>query len=658
MYIFPQEVIVWAPALLVVGIAYGIVPELERENALHRSLLALAAGLLSLRYLFWRLTDTLAPPGMNWDALASWSFFAFEAVAMVSSLSAFALLSRHRSRSQDADLRHGWWGQTQPRVAILIATYNEEWPVLERTIAGALALRWQNKRIYVLDDGRRSWLADACRRMGVTHLTRPDNAHGKAGNINHALAELRAGAEVPDFVAVLDADFVPHLGFISRSLSLFEDPAIGLVQTPQHFFNPDPIQHNLGISRSYPDEQRFFFDHLQPARDAWGIAVCCGTSSIVRWQALEQLGGFPTDSVTEDYLLSVRLQEKGFATAYLNEALSEGLAPEGLKEYITQRARWGMGLMQIVRSVSGPLRDNSLRLVDRWSLLDSFFYWASIFPFKLACIIYPLLFWYFGVIVVDAQLDEIISHFAPYYLMTMVFMNFVSRGLFVPVVHDVGQLVGSVEITRGVYTGLLRPHGQKFKVTMKGGDRTRVIVQWPILRRFAVLFLLTFGGLLIGLLSDYTFNGQAGDGKVIILFWSIYNLAVLLLVMLVCVEQPRTASVLRRVPERVRLEIGDAMREVWLADINEEAMRLRGIELPAGSIVRAHIDQVGEVEGQVLRSIGGSTEVAITLNETQRQDLLEKIHTREGEPGTGLVATAALLAGIARRVVSGGVRNA
>ncbi|MFN4102511.1 MAG: glycosyltransferase family 2 protein, partial [Pararhodobacter sp.] len=87
------------------------------------------------------------------------------------------------------------------------------------------------------------------------------------------------------------------------------------------------IQHNLNLSRAYPDEQRFFFDTLQPARDAWGIAFCCGTSSVVRWRALMDIGGLPTESVTEDFMVTVVLQDAGWQTAYLNEALTEGLAP-------------------------------------------------------------------------------------------------------------------------------------------------------------------------------------------------------------------------------------------------------------------------------------------------------------------------------------------
>ena len=56
--------------------------------------------------------------------------------------------------------------------------------------------------------------------------------------------------------------------------------------------------------------------------------------------------------MTEDFLVTLRLKQHGLRTVYLNERLSDGLAPEGLKEYVTQRGRWCLGFMQIIR---GPL---------------------------------------------------------------------------------------------------------------------------------------------------------------------------------------------------------------------------------------------------------------------------------------------------------------
>jgi cellulose synthase (UDP-forming) len=125
----------------------------------------------------------------------------------------------------------------------------------------------------------------------------------------------------PEFVSILDADFVPTPQFLKRAMSLFRDSTIGVVQTPQHFVNPDPIQINLGATKFWPDEQRFFFDIVLPAKDAWSAAFCCGTSSIVRMKPLMEIGGFPTDSVTEDYLFKPEAQGDG-----LSHSLSERAA--------------------------------------------------------------------------------------------------------------------------------------------------------------------------------------------------------------------------------------------------------------------------------------------------------------------------------------------
>ena len=114
----------------------------------------------------------------------------------------------------------------------------------------------------------------------------------------------------PEFVAILDADFVPLPQFLSRATALMRDPDVGVVQTPQHFFNDDPVQHNLSIARVWPDEQRFFFDVVMASKDACGAAFCCGTSSVIRFAPLMAIGGFPTDSVTEDYLVRVLTKDR------------------------------------------------------------------------------------------------------------------------------------------------------------------------------------------------------------------------------------------------------------------------------------------------------------------------------------------------------------
>lgn len=629
--------------LLFLGMALVLDEILDRGNVWHRTGLFALAALLTLRYMWWRATETLAPFGLTWDCLFSWSFFVSEAAAGLSSLSAFAILSRTGSRSQEVDRNLAWWDPYPPKVAILVATYNEERDVLERTIVGAKASHHPICEVLVLDDGRRDWLRDFCEGQQVRYLRRPDNKGSKAGNINHALGVLANDPRPPNFVAVLDADFVPHADFIARALALFHEPDVGLVQTPQHFFNPDPIQHNLGLSRSYPDEQRFFFDHLQPSRDAWGIAFCCGTSSIVRWQAIEAVGGFPTESVTEDFMLTLVLQEAGYRTVYLNEALTEGLAPEGLKEYVTQRARWCLGLMQIARSRVGPLARNRLRLRDRWSVVDSVLFWWTSFSFRIASMVFPLLYWFFNVIVVDASVADVILHFAPYYLWVLFALNFVSSGLIVPIVNDVSQLLGAIPITRAAVVGLFRPSGHPFSVTAKGGDRTKVVIQWRMMMPFLILFVLTVLALVIGIVFDsFAFN-DAGDGKYVILSWTLYNLLILGVTLVVCVELPRVEQHLGDHPERCVVFADGRLKRVWLTDLTEGTARIRGVRLTPGEEIEMKLRGLGAMSAFVLQATSDGAILSLKLGSHQYEALLRRLYTQGSVPSVTSTRLSAVL---------------
>lgn len=634
---------------LVFGVGLVLPYLASPQNTLARAILFGMAWVLSIRYAWWRGTETLAPFGMTLDWVASWTFFAIELGAIVSSLSAFLIMSRTKSRSQEADAYAGWWGQAAPRVAVLIATYNEERAVLERTIVGAKALDHPTVDVYVLDDGKRDWLRDFSASHGVRYMTRPDNKGAKAGNLNHTLGVLTDDPAPPEFVVVLDADFVPHRNFLARTLALFHEPDVGLVQTPQHFFNADPIQHNLGLGRSYPDEQRFFFDHLQPARDAWGIAFCCGTSSVARLEALQKVGGFPTESITEDFMLTLTLQDAGYRTVYLNEPVTEGLAPEGLKEYVTQRARWCLGLMQIARSRLGPLGDNRLRLRDRWSVVDSVAYWTMSFSFRLAALTFPLLYWFFNITVIDASVPEVVSYFGAYFVWILMALNFVSRGLVIPIVNDVSQLLGAIPITRAAFTGLLRPKGHPFTVTAKGGDRSRIIIQWRMMAPFGVLFALSFLGVLIGIVSDRFAYSDAGDGKMVILFWTFYNLLVLAVTIIVCFELPRRERHFGDKPERATVTVGGEPHPVWIASLTQDTARVRGTKLDDGLRVILTIDRVGDVPAIVSLPTSDGARLILEANIDQHAALMRRFYSEGTAPGVTETRVRGLVQDLARR---------
>jgi len=327
------------PAAVVAGAGFAALPWLKRDNTIARAVVVALVLALMWRYLLWRWFSTLPPFGFTLDTLVALVFIFVETAALVGGTISFFFLSRVRDRSAEVEANLGWLTSqpTPPLVDVFICTYNEEEAILEQTIVGALAIDYPNYRLWTLDDGRRPWLEALCGRLGCGYITRAENAHAKAGNINNGLRRVAALDPPPDYVSILDADFVPTPNFLTRAMTLFRDDEVGVVQTPQHFANPDPMQRNLSVARVWPDEQRYFFDVIMASKDAWGAAFCCGTSSIIRFAPLMRIGGFPTDSVTEDYLLTLRLKHIGYRTVYLNERLSLGLAPEGLREYIGRR---------------------------------------------------------------------------------------------------------------------------------------------------------------------------------------------------------------------------------------------------------------------------------------------------------------------------------
>ncbi len=137
-----------------------------------------------------------------------------------------------------------------------------------------------------------------------------------------------------------------------------------MVQTPHHFYSPDPFERNLARGRDVPNEGLLFYSMIQPGNDLWNAAFFCGSCATIRRSALEQIGGVPTETVTEDAHCSLRMQRRGWKTAYLRVPLAAGLATERLILHIGQRMRWARGMLQIFR-IENPLLASGLSLPQR-----------------------------------------------------------------------------------------------------------------------------------------------------------------------------------------------------------------------------------------------------------------------------------------------------
>src|SRR5262249_52759880 len=182
--------------LLTIGIVVGVLPSLDCRRNGHRLLIVALFVFLAVRYYYWRISGVILYGAQ--DGAHGWfagPVLGFELLGIAEAIVAVIMMSRTVDRKPETDVKAAALAARPdaelPAVDVFIATSNEDLDVLEKTILGAMALDWPAARlkIWVLDDGRRAWLRDFCAAKRVGYLTRPNNAHAKAGNINAALKQ-------------------------------------------------------------------------------------------------------------------------------------------------------------------------------------------------------------------------------------------------------------------------------------------------------------------------------------------------------------------------------------------------------------------------------------------------------------------------------------
>lgn len=277
-------------------------------------------------------------------------------------------------------------------VHVLIPCYSESLDIVSQTCLAALFLDFPRDRfnVYICDDGndleKKSWVEMTASSIpNVRYVSREsfNRKHGKSGNLNNALTEfiyrrnLSDGINIPreDVVAILDADMICLPNFLSSLLPfLSRDKSVALVQSPQTFHNALPSADFFDVHNVN------FFHYLLPAMDAWECTTCCGTNFVVRARDLQKVGWFPTDSVTEDLLLAIKLWSEGRKVRYFEETVVIGEAPKDLRQVFQQRSRWAKGTIQVCL-MQNPLFNSKLKWAARisffccfWSYMSSAFF--------------------------------------------------------------------------------------------------------------------------------------------------------------------------------------------------------------------------------------------------------------------------------------------
>ncbi len=385
----------------------------------------------------------------------------------------------------------GWdWGREPPSdpgpgwaVDVFVCTYDEPIEVVEATLAGCAALRYPHTT-YLLDDGCREEMRTLAERWGASWMTRPENSHAKAGNINHALTRTYG-----DLIFFLDADHVPLPDALDLTVGYFSDDRVALVQSPHDFYNQDSVQHY----EAGRHEQSLFFEVVCPGKDRHNASFWCGSATVVRRVALEEVGGVATETIAEDFHTTIKMHCRGWASRYHNQVLVQGLAPVDLDGYLLQRDRWARGNLAVFRLPESPLRRNGLDLRQRIAYFSSLFAYGVGFAYllMLGVLIAAL---GGGVLPARAGETELLALWLPATVLAIASTVALCRG-HMRLGESSRYTIVSAEIFARVLRCAFLPSKTKFKVTPKEGVDTG---GWAAVRRLRLVLLLAV--LLVGAL--------------------------------------------------------------------------------------------------------------------------------------------------------------
>jgi cellulose synthase (UDP-forming) len=384
--------------------------------------------------------------------------------------------------SRDRRRRRPAWEGPPPAVDVFVPVYDEPVKIVEPTIRAAAAMTGGDVRVHLLDDGASDAMAAMAARHGAGYLRREGSEGAKAGNINHALEHTDA-----PFVMVLDCDHVPEPHFLEATLGWFGDERMAFVQAPQYYANWDRGE----VPAAAWSQQALFFGPIARGKDGHDAMFCCGTNVVFRRGALESVGGFPHDSVTEDFELSIRLHERGWRSRYVPEVLAHGLGPEDMASYVSQQQRWSRGCLSALPAVLRSSLPPRLKL--QYALSASFFLsgWTV-----LIYMTFPVVRLLTGAQPLAATTaDQFLGHFAPYFGLSLLTVTALGGGAYTFKAFALQAASFWIHVQATVLTLLGRRGG--FVVTPKEGAtgrQPRAVA--PALATIAALLAVAAYGLL------------------------------------------------------------------------------------------------------------------------------------------------------------------
>lgn len=529
----------------------------------------------TLRYLYYRTNYTLNLETWT-NGIFSLLLFAAELYAIATLLLSYFQTLKLKDR-QPVDIseipQEQWFN-----VDIYIPTYNEDVDIVRKTALAALAIDYPDtkKQVYVLDDGRkyperRVQLQNMCIELGCTLLTRDNNDHAKAGNINTAMRRTHG-----DLVLILDCDHIPTKQFLKHTVGFFYEAKTALVQTPHWFYNPDPFERNLLTQGRIPVNNELFYKVVQKGNDFWNAAFFCGSAAVVRRDYVLEIGGIAVETVTEDCHTALRLHSLGYKSVYYDKIMVAGLAPEKFSSYVGQQVRWARGMAQILR-IENPLFNRKLKLTlpQRLCYVSATSHFFFGFP-RLMYAVSPVLYLLFGINLIRGLGVETLVYALPHIVLAMNANYITQKTVRFSFWNEIFEYAMAFQDGIVTFMAMINPKLGSFNVTDKGVSVTKrsFDIESARITLIAVLVLLLS---LIAVPFWLVLRPEAIESVIINAFWSIFNLVLLGAALLVALEQPQMRQA-HRLNRDLSTIIYGANGTNWKAktiDISETGARLQ-----------------------------------------------------------------------------------
>ncbi len=397
--------------------------------------------------------------------------------------------------------------EKSPRVSIHVPTYNEPAQMVIETVNALARLDYDNFEVIILDNNTpdpETWkpVEEHCRRLGPNfRFFHFDAIKGfKGGALNKALALTDPTAT---YIAVIDSDYQVQPFWLRRVIPYFASPGIALVQGPQDYRDAD---QNLFKAMAY-EEYRGFFHIGMVERNEHNAIIQHGTMTIVRKDALEEVGGWSEWCITEDTELGLKLFEAGHAAAYVPQSMGSGLMPDTLEAFMTQRYRWVYGAMQMLKRHAREIfvGGSALSWPQRYQFLSGWLPWISDglgMVVTIMAITWTLMMWVLPSYVdvpMPALSAAAMALFATKLIKTLLlYPPKVGSGIRGAIVASIAGLSLTHTVGKAVWTGLFTS-GKPFLRTPKCADSAdfgqvlRVVWQEALLLALLLMAMISMG---------------------------------------------------------------------------------------------------------------------------------------------------------------------